>query len=149
MKKIFLTLAIIFASFTTLTMNAADCGQEVNKACLIFNTLNDRMQQVQTLEEFQNIDFDALLNGLDSTEFSDECNDYVLTAEDKENLQKSFNAIFDSMTDKMVQLTYGMVPREQITAQIAPMISMHNKLLEDSVTFGEYTDGFAQFGQMN
>lgn len=156
MKKILKSAAFVLALMmaVVVTSNTAsaqrvnvsqkyDCGQCVDKICSVLNRLSAQVNKCKTMDQFSAIDFDNLTGGLGIEQIPEECGSYRLTKADKDKINSAWDGVIDSMENKFVEFTGGMLTRQQIKSETDSIRKSFKSAVNRSTTFQDLTDNLS------
>lgn len=132
LNAIYVLLFMIFAC--TLAANAQNCSSAVDKMCTAFNNMASQVNRTSSMEEFENLDFDAAISKSGVYDIDDTCAGYVLTPSDKTKLTKAFNGFVDSTSSKTYKFLDGLISKSEVDKQFAPMKTNFKKAIDSSRT---------------
>lgn len=145
MEKMMKRTCAIFAMVMMLMMASntaqAQCSGAVDKLCKAFDLMKGQVNAITDIDGLENLDFDKSIaqSGIES--IPDECGNYKLTAADKTKLRKSYNGFCDAMTDKLYSFVAGVLTKKDVAAQMEPMKTAFDAVLESSDTLGDFIGG--------
>ena len=144
MKKYFnfakAMLAIIFLT-VAVSANAADCSKVVGITCDAFSKMANQVKKCKSLDDLSTLDFDNVVNNMDFGDLPDSCLEYRLTSADKTKLKKSIDIFSDSIVDKMVEFTDGVISREYVKGEMDKEMSKFKTIIDQSVTYQDFVNG--------
>ena len=135
----FAALVMLFM-LSSANAGAYNCGSAVDKLCKVFDNMKGQVHKINSLEELDTLDFDQAMNKFGLDEVPDDCKEYVLTKEDKKKVITSLTGFMDAMSDKIYKLAGGMVSRDMINSEFAPMKSNLRKAVNSATTLGDMLD---------
>lgn len=141
MKKIFnasgrmLVLAITMMFISTVA-HAQEGAVAVDKICIAFGNMTKQVSAITSIEELDNIDFTKSIMDAGIEDISDDCQYYVLKAEDKKKIILSVNKMIDAMSAKGSNLTGGTVTKAQMDEYLAPFKTKFRDAINNSTTLG-------------
>lgn len=131
-SKIILLLGIFL---TSISVKAADCGDIADIFVSGFNQMTAKVVACQTMEDFEALNFEKIMNNLLSDELAEKCAYEKITFKDKEKMIAAWNLFVDSMTDKTYEMVDGLIPKDTIAVQLEPMKTKFNNVILDSDTW--------------
>lgn len=141
MKSVFKSLTASFALLLVLLMasfsaKAADCSATVGSLCKAYDEIAAKMSAADDLQQLIAVDLDKRVQEV--TRLIDkDCYSYVLTAEDKASLVKSFDNVFVSLVDKANQLTGGTAGA-MLDGELQPVLNQFHESMDRVVTLEDY-----------
>ena len=148
MKRVLFPTCRFFAFIALImtvgfTANAQNCSITVDKMCAAFNKMSIEVKKCQSIEAFDEIDFDNAMESVDFDSVPDACLSYVLTTSDKTKLRIAFNNFVDTVANKTFDFGEGYISREFINSQFDPMRRQFEKVLKESYDFEDLADGMS------
>lgn len=136
-KKIslFLTLAMMLLA-SAVPAKAQDCTKSVDLFCKAFAAMTQRISQITSVEEMENIDFDNEVMNSGLTDLPESCLATELSKSDKTKVTKALDGFVDAMINKTYELCEGMVGRSEIEMMMAPMKNTLHENVNKATTLG-------------
>lgn len=134
---------LLFFVMSASVLRAQECSKTVDVLCDAFNKMAFQVSQCQTLEGLNQIDFNTVVENSGAEDIPDSCMQYRLTKEDKMRLKASVNKFVDATVDKVYDLAGGIISKEQLNQEMEPTRKQFVKAIDDSVTFEDLTNAFA------
>lgn len=138
MKKVFSFIFLMSFMLVSFHAKADDCSKTMDVVSDAFNKMSQQVNQCRTLEEFNNLNFDNILEQVDIRNFSEECFYATFTPADKSKLKKSINNFSDTVVNKVYEFAGGMLSKEEIRKEMAPTINVLIGIVNESVNFDEW-----------
>ena len=142
MKKLIKSNAAFLALLVMLLVSAVpakaqNCSSAVDKLCGVFNKMAQDVNSVQTMEAFENLDFDKTINASGIENLPDACLAYRLTTIDKDKINKAFDNFYNAVVNKTYSLTGGAVSKSDLSNMMKPMRDTFRNEVRKSTTLGQ------------
>ena len=142
MKKIVSSATMLFAALVLIlgsatSAKAYDCGTAVDTLCKSFNAMKTQVNAINSLDGFDNLDFDAAIDRSGVGDIPDSCMSHVMTQAEKTKLKNAFNGLMDAMINKLYSLGGGMITKAEVSAQFNPMKNTFAKAVDSAKTLGD------------
>lgn len=137
-------IAVVVMLFGAFQAKADDCSKVVDKICNLNKQTVALIDKCSSLDELDQLANSDMFDDEDLNKLLETCSSYVFTADDKERLKKSFYDLNEKTADKMVDLLNGMFSKEDVMAQLVPVISIYNDIIDASSTLGEFIDNMGE-----
>lgn len=143
MKKNFIVMklmvAFIFMSIAT-TVSAANCSKVVDLMCDSFNAMSKEVSKCKSMEELSALDYDEVLTDVNGDDLPDSCMQYKLTSRDKTRIKGSIKSFSDAVSNKMYDLTGGVLSKDYIVSMMDTEMQKFYNALDKAVTFEDFTN---------
>ena len=144
MKKVInlSTLLILVSLFVVCCSKKNDSAELTDKICKVFDTMKTEINSCNSIEDFDNLNFEKTLADAKAAGVDDTSMDVQVTPEDKTKIKAAINGCIDTMAEKTTILAGGMVNQSVIDAQFILMREMADSAVDNATTFKEMFQNF-------
>lgn len=144
MKKVInlSTLLILVSLMVVGCSKKSDSAELTDKICKVFDTMKTEINSCNSIEDFDNLNFEKTLADAKATGVDDASMDVQVTPEDKTKIKAAINGCIDTMAEKTKILAGGMVNQSVIDAQFILMREMVDSAVDNATTFKEMFQNF-------
>lgn len=117
-----------------------NCSEAVDKICKSFDSMTAQMSKCKNTQDVDLLNMDIVVeeSGLDN--ISDDCQSYVLTADDKAKLNEAFDKFMDVSASKTYELCGGAITKTQIARELEPLRKSWSEGLSGAATLGDFVE---------
>ena len=132
MKKIYSVLFILSCLLINFNAQAEDCSAGIDLVCKAFNDGARKMKNSKTFEQFNQIDFDSLIDEDELNKLPESAAFCPFSPADRSKLKTSIDGFINAMGDAMYQISGGALSQQDINSQLSPMRDMFHNAIDQS-----------------
>lgn len=140
--KLFIIAGLLICS--TVNLKADECSGAVDRFCKTFELMKKEVNRMNSFEDYESIDLDAVIEQAGLGDVWDTCLDYELTNRDRVRLKLAANGFVDAISNKMYSFFEGTVPMEAVKAEFRPMKELIEEIVDGSETLGDFVGYIAE-----
>ena len=144
MKKIitssFVVVAFIVMLVSASTAQAQNCNGVVDKVCATFKAMAKQVDNTNSLDAFENINFTRAIQSTGLDKVPDACGNLRLTTADKTKIKAAFKEFYNSTVNKIVSLSGGYMTSAEVEQMLGNMLEEYNRCVDNARTLQDVLD---------
>lgn len=137
-KILSLTLLICLVGVMASCGKKNECQNIIYDTCSLLDEVSNKVEKVNTLEEFEAIDYQSLFDNNRFKNIPDDCKNAAISEQEKEDLKESLIKTFDILFKKIGALTEGTFPEEILNQQADQIKAALTTACNNLETYGDF-----------